>query len=208
MSENTIPEVYIIESLHQDDVPENRVVGRIIFQVLKMGGMNPEYKYVNTFQELQEAVIDFTCKNFRYLHLSFHGTDTEFLTHFDNLPFTQFPPIIRNSLDGKRVFVSACNAVNHQNHGLANIFLRDTGCASLVGSYEDINFNDATLMWSTFYYLCFRDQTGPVKIKREDILGNLCLLTKLFRVNLNYYSASKKEGISLTQINMGKKKKL
>ncbi len=206
MSKDTVPEVFIVESLHEDDVETHRV-GHIIEQVLLMYEMKPKYKYVKTFPELRDAMNEFSESNYRYLHLSFHGDENSFEAQFGDLPFNHFPQI-DHILKGKRVFISSCKVVNHHNHVLANVLLHNTGCTSLVGSYEDISFNDAALMWSTFYYLCFRDQTGDIKIRRDDIVGNLKKLTRLFRLNLNYYSYSNNNGIKLTQFQKGNKKEL
>jgi len=203
MSEDTTPEVFIIESLHEEDFDSNRV-GKVIEQVLIMGAMKPIYRYVKTYQELQMAMQEFHHSNYRYLHLSFHGDEESFETHFGVLPFNQLLPSLNGIVRGKRVFISSCEVVTHVNHELANILIRNAGCVSLVGSYEEIAFNDAALMWSTFYYLCFRDQKDRIKIRREDITGNLKTLTRLFRLNLNYYALSQSQGITLTQFKSGK----
>jgi len=205
--ENSIPEVFIIESLHEEDLEAN-CVGKVIYQVLQMGHMEPRYKYVKTYQELQSALNEFHQINYRYLHLSFHGAEDSFEGQFGIIPFNQLIPVVDGILTGKRVFVSSCQAVNHHNHELANILIRDHKCVSVVGSYDDIAFNDAALMWSTFYYLCFRDQKDRIKIRRDDIIGNLRSLTRMFRLGLNYYSASEAKGIKLNQIFKGKYKEL
>lgn len=206
MPTKTVPEVFIIESLHEDDVETHRV-GHIIEQILLMNDMKPKYKYVETYPELHEAMNEFSKSNYRYLHLSFHGNENSFEAQFGNLPFNQLPQI-DHILRGKRVFTSSCKAVNHLNHELADVLLHNTGCKSLIGSYEDISFNDAAQFWSTFYYLCFRDQTGDIKIRREDIVGNLTRLTRLFTLNMNYYSYSKEKAVKLSQFKAGKRRDL
>jgi hypothetical protein len=204
MTETTIPEVFIIESLHQEDIDHHRIDGKIVFNILKMNGMKPCYKYVRSFQELKRATEKFGISKYRYLHLSFHGSSEEFDTFFGSLPFNHFSQLVSDKLAGKRVFVSACKAVSNTNFELANLILRDTGCNSLVGSYTDIDFIDAALLWSSFYYLCFRDQTSNFVMKRENVLTSLRTLTALFRLKLNYFSKSRSEGIKLTQICNGK----
>ncbi len=208
MGSRTIPEVFIIESLPQDDVENERKEGDLIARILKMGGRNPEYQYVETREQFDSALQEFAERNYRYLHISSHGADDHFLFQFGEMYFNQFGPLVHNLLSDKRVFVSACEAVNHENHLLANMVLRDTGCYSLIGSAEEINFDDAAMFWSTFYYLAYQKQVEEVTIKRDVIVRILKKLTELYPVKMNYYSFSQRQGIKLDRFAAGKRQRL
>jgi hypothetical protein len=207
MTKDTIPEVFIIESLLPDDIANGRREGDLIARILRMGGRNPEYRYVESRAKFDSAIADFAMGNYRYLHISSHGADDHFLFQFGEMYFNQFGPIVHNLLLNKRVFVSACEAVNHENHELANVVLRNTGCYSLIGSAEPINFDDAAMFWSTFYYLAFQNQE-ETKFKRDLIVGILRKLTELYPVKMNYYSYSRSQGIKLDRFIKGKKQRL
>jgi hypothetical protein len=206
LPESTMPQVFIIESLSDYDIQRNQMIGKIIFSILRMSGMRPVYRYVKTANEMQRALGVFSKLHYRYLHLSCHGSEDSFGFHYGDVPFNQFQLLLRDRLQGKRVFISACKVVTHHNHELANLLLRETGCQSLVGSFEDIFFCDAALIWSTFYYLCFEDQQDPIKMRRKDIVYNLKNLTGLFQINLNYYFLDEDQSIRLTQFIKGKKR--
>ena len=53
MSENTIPEVFIVESLRPNDPRE----GEIIYKILKMGERSPKYRYVHTPNEFRSVIL-------------------------------------------------------------------------------------------------------------------------------------------------------
>lgn len=203
MTEDTIPEVFIIESLHPNDSKE----GEIIEKILKMGGRSPQYRYVHTHAEFRAAINEFDEINYRYLHISSHGSPENFEFEFGDMYFNEFHGLIHLYLQNKRVFISACELVNHQDHALANFLLRDTGCYSLIGSYEPIRFDDAVMFWSSFYFFAYKAQTNndDVKVSRSLILELLRKLTSLYQINMNYYSPSRSQGIKLAQYRKGKR---
>ena len=149
MNESTVPEVFIIESLHPDDPKE----GEIIYKILEMGERVPIYRYVHNRNEFRSVIQEFCESNYRYLHISSHGNPECFGFEFGEMYINEFHGFINHHLRNKRVFISACELVNHQDHALANALLRDTGCYSVIGSYEPINFDDAVMFWSNFYFL-------------------------------------------------------
>lgn len=66
----TIPEVFILESLHQNYTKE----GEIIHQILNIGGRSPYFKYFQTRDEVQSTIQAFVESHCRYLHISSHGS--------------------------------------------------------------------------------------------------------------------------------------
>jgi len=207
-TETTDPEVFIIESLTRDDFDNGRCEGDIITRILKMGGRSPEYFYTQTFEEFHQALVAFSESNYRYLHISSHGASDHFLFQFGEVYFNQFSGMVRDFLSHKRIFVSACEAVSHDNHELANAVLRNTGCYSLIGSAEPIDFDDAAMFWSTFYYLAYQNQGEKTKFNRDLIVTQLRKLTDLYPLKINYYSYSQSQGIKLDRFAEGKKKRL
>ncbi len=208
MTKDTIPEVFIIESLTPDDVENGRREGDLIAHILKMGGRNPIYRHPKTITGFKRALAQFSNSNYRYLHISSHGGKDHFMFHFGAMFFNEFHWHIRHKLANKRVFVSACEAVHHKNHKLANVVLRDTGCYSLIGSAEEINFDTAAMFWSTFYYLVYQNQPEETKFNKALIDATLEKLTGLYSAKINYYSFSRKKGISLSRFINGKKTRL
>ncbi len=205
MTESTVPEVFIIESLHPGDPKE----GEIIEKILQMGKRKLIYRYVQTQTEFCSAIQEFVKSNYRYLHVSSHGSPEYFGFEFGEMYINQFHGFFYQHLRDKRVFISACKLVNHQDHVLANALLRDTGCYSVIGSYETINFDDAVMFWSNFYFLAYREQqTDRIKMSRSIVLKILRELTGLYHLNINYYSISSSKEIKLTQIKDGKQKKI
>ena len=203
MNESTVPEVFIIESLHPDDPKE----GEIIDKILQMGERVPIYRYVHNREEFQLAIREFGERNYRYLHISSHGNPDFFGFEFGEMYFNEFHGLIHNSLKDKRVFISACELVNHQDHLFANLLLRNTGCYSVIGSYEPISFDDAVMFWSNFYFLAYHEQINDhIKFTRELVIQILRKLTGLYHLNMNYYSYSRSKGIKLTQFQNGKRK--
>ena len=207
-NKTTKPEVFIIESLTRDDVENGRCEGDLIAKILKMGGRNPKYLYAQTLDEFRQALATFSESNYRYLHISSHGADNHFLFQFGEIYFNQFSVMVRDILSYKRVFVSACEAVSHNDHELANAVMRNTRCSSLIGSAEPIDFDDAAMFWSTFYYLAYQNQEEETKIDRKLILDLLEKLTVLYPLKINYYSYSRRQGIKLDRFIEGRKWRL
>ena len=65
----TKPNVFIIESLDFDDEKNNMYEGKVLSQILELNGIESEYYYIRTKQELDEIVDKFEDSGYRYLHL-------------------------------------------------------------------------------------------------------------------------------------------
>jgi hypothetical protein len=201
--EKTQPEVYIIESLRPDDPKE----GEIIQNILKMGGRSPLYRYVQTWDEFISAINDFNESNYRYLHISSHGNQNNLSFEFGNFKFEEFGQYVNPYLRGRRVFISACEAVNEVDKKLAKTLINKGECVSVIGFEKEVRFDVASLFWANFYFLAYEDQdhiNDRIKMTRNIILKNLGTLSRLFNMIVNYYSASQKSGIKLTQFKEGK----
>lgn len=208
MSSDNIPEVFIVESLYADDRENQRKEGDIIARILKMGGREPEYRYVKTREEFRGALNEFAQKNYRYLHLSCHGASDHLSGEFGEIYFHELGPMIKDVLDKFRLFVSACETVNHEDHLLANALLWNTKCISVIGSAEPIDFDDAAMFWSTFYYQAYREKKNELKLSRSMILKVLKKTTSIFPLKINYYSTGRRKEIDLYRFMDGKKQRL
>ncbi len=191
------PEVFIIESLNLDDEREKRHEGQFLSQILALGGKNPLYYYIRTKFELRKLLKQFDESHYRYLHLSCHGSNSSIETTFTSILFSEFGRILRPYLSEKRLFVSACSAVNQK---LAREMFRTPGCISLIGPGKDVQFNDAAIIWASFYHLMFK--INEERMAKDDIRPTLTELQHLFEVPLNYYSRSNDvDGFRRVQLN-------
>jgi hypothetical protein len=187
-----LPEVFIVESLREEDHKKGRLEGELIAQLLRLGGRNPIYHLVETYDELVAAIEEFGGSQYRYLHLSCHGSANGFEFFFGSMAFAQFVDLLHDKMENRRIFVSACEAVNDQ---LANLLIPRSKCYSIIGPFEPIRFDDAAIIWASYYYLAFKnDQTI---MDRKLIVRTLSSLTKLYQININYYSISKLKGVKL-----------
>ncbi|WP_456473777.1 hypothetical protein [Candidatus Pyrohabitans sp.] len=186
MSKSSKPNVFIIESLRFSDEKHNRFEGKFLSQILCLGGKETEYYYIRTKKELEEVLNLFDESNYRYLHISCHGTNSSLSTTLDELSFSKFGKLIRPHLTEKRLFISACSAVNDN---LAREIFPNSKCYSLIGPREDILFHDAAIIWASFYHLIFKE--NPKAMSRRNILPILKKVTNTFEVSLNYFSINK-----------------
>lgn len=186
----TKPNVFIIETLDFDDEKADRFEGKVLSKILRLNGIESEYYYIRTNRELDEIIGKFDESDFRYLHISCHGSPVSLETTLDSIPFDELGKILSPCLDKKRVFVSACEMVNKD---LADALISDSECYSVIGPSEPVVFSVATIFWASFYHLMFSDNDSAMK--REEIRTVLGKITDLFGVPVNYYSKSKKLGI-------------
>ena len=156
------PEIFIIESLEFKDERAERFEGRIISQILALSGKQCEYCYIRTKRELIELLKQFASSKYRYLHLSCHGNSTTMFTTLDEVPFADFGELIKPYLRNRRLFVSACSATNQM---LADSIMPDSGCYSILGPDQDIYFNDAAVLWASFYHVMFAADSTAMRYK-------------------------------------------
>ena len=185
---NTVPEVFIIESLSLDDEDSMRHEGEIISKMLHLSGKtNTKYFYIRTERELEKIIAIFDETEYRYLHISCHSNKTSMDTTFDHVSYAKLGKILKSCLKGRRVFVSACEMANE---GLAARLLPGTGCLSLIGPKEDIAFADAAAVWVAFYHLMFK--ANDRGMSGADIQRCITELSKLYGVPINHFAANKR----------------
>jgi hypothetical protein len=162
--------------------------GVIIKQILTLSESLPvEYIYIRTEPELSMALEEFKRSKYRYLHLSCHGSKDSISLTLNQLSFQDFAPIITPYLKARRLFFSACSVVNPL---LADALMRQSECNSIIGPCRNINFDDALLMWASFYHLAFRDENEP-KLLGGKICWALRKVKRSFGEEFRYYRRSK-----------------
>lgn len=182
-----IAEVFIIESLRFEDEECASYEGKFLSQILKMEGKKPLYYYIRTKAELEAVMELFAESDYRYLHISCHGNPSALSTTLDSISFKTIGKLLNPYLKKRRIFVSACSAVNDD---LAAAIIPSSGCYSIIGPVKDVYFGHAAIVWASFYHLMF--ELDHKKMRRKEMLSTLRKLVKTFNVPLDYFSTSKK----------------
>lgn len=180
------PEVFIIESLNLKDEKSGFFEGRALRRILKFSDKRVIYYYIRTKKELKKILVKFAESQYRYLHISCHGSEDTMVTTFDKIPFKELTNILNPFLRKKRLFFSACSMVNIN---LAKYIINITGCYSIMGPKDKVPFDRAAIFWASFYHLMLRDKAKSMK--KEKIIKNAAAASTLFGIPLNYYSGSK-----------------
>jgi len=188
------PNVFIIESLEFEDEEKDLYEGKVLSKILNLNGIDSQYYYIRTKQELDEIIQKFDESDYRYLHISCHGSPNSLETTLDSVSFNELNEMLASCLDKKRVFISACEMVNES---LAEALISETGCYSVIGPSEPVLFSDATIFLASFYHLMFGE--NEKSMKRGEIKTVLEKTTDLFDVKVNYFSKSKKHKISMVE---------
>ncbi|MHC4691381.1 MAG: hypothetical protein ACYS67_01475 [Planctomycetota bacterium] len=176
------PEVFIIESLGIDDEKKNLFEGRIISQILHLSNKQSIYYYIRTKAELKVVIDEFKKSKYRYLHLSCHGNPYAMHTTIDEIPFNELQGILCPVLNENRLFLSACSMANKR---LAREIFGNSKCFSIVGPKKEVKFNDAAILWASFYHLMFKQNERVMKhAKVEENVRNVA---SMFSVSMNYY---------------------
>lgn len=179
------PEVFIIESLKFDEEEAYRE-GDMIARALRMSLKDPIYRYVRTKAELQHFVDEFEDSDYRYLHISCHGSKTGISTTLEHLGVDEFADIVGPVLDGKRLFLSTCKASTTR---MAEAVFAKGGCTSLAGPASKINFDDSVVLWTAFYHLMFK--ADAKRMKREQITTTIADVASLLGEKVNFYASRK-----------------
>lgn len=196
MSVTTKPEVFIIESLTLADEREGRQEGDLISKMLHLvGKTGTQYFYIRTKRELEEIVDLFDESSCRYLHISCHANRHGMATTFDDIPYAELGGMLKPCLDGRRVFVSACEMATE---ALAKEILPGTGCYSPIGPKREIRFDDAAAFWISFYHLMFK--ANEKSMKKENLRRRIGELSDIFEEPISYFSSATKKPQGYTRI--------
>ena len=187
-SGDTVPEVFIIESLELADETKERREGEVLAAVLRMCGKNPLYYYIRTKAELELLAKHFAASGYRYLHISCHGGMTSLETTLDSVSYKEFARIFARKLKSRRLFVSACSAGNRPFAELVR--RRNPGIMSVAAPRNDIQFDHAVAFWSSFYVKTFSRNSHSMNSDR--IAELLRPLAALFNEPVHFSRANRK----------------
>ena len=154
--------------------------GEFISQILHLGDIPSKYYYIRTKKELIKVLEIFEESEFRYLHISCHGSSSSIETTIDSIPFHEIGEIMRPYLSHKRLFISACSTVNKK---LATELFKNKRFYSIIGPKKDIYISDAAIFWASFYHLILEDE----KMNYENLSKKLRQLAKLYNIPMNYF---------------------
>jgi hypothetical protein len=179
--QETYPEVFIIESLTTADEHAKRFEGLQLCEILRMAGQNPKYIYFQEESELQHIIPLFYQSQYRFLHFSCHGNDTEFLLCGGKLSYDSFADHFENALFFRRLFISACSTGNKSL--LEKVLAKNHDLHSLVAPSIDLQCNHALIMWSALYTSLIEKNVKG--INSRDLYDTLQKLVNLFPLSLN-----------------------
>lgn len=187
MGVKTNAELFIIESLALEDEEDGLQEGRIISDMLHLAGKKKtRYYYIRTRRELEKIIEIFGESKHRYLHISCHAGKSRFYTTFDTVSYARLSKMLRPHLQGRRVFVSACQMANET---LAEELFRDSEVLSLVGPKEDVYIDDAAAFWVSLYHLMFKKNVK--RMTGKDLRETIEQLSTMYDEHINYFGALK-----------------
>jgi len=189
MSENelTKPGVFIIESLTIQNEQDERYEGQLISDILSLNQIASQYYYIRTEKEFEHVLGIFYNSEYRYLHLSCHGDTSTIQLTLDNISYKQLSKHLESNLYKKRLFLSACEATTDS---LVKEIMPRSGCYSVIGPLNTIQFRDSAISWASFYYLMFRNNRKSML--RKDLIKGLQKTVNAFEQPMNYFSTSRK----------------
>ena len=187
-SGDTVPEVFIIESLELADEANGRREGEVLAAMLRMCGKSPLYYYIRTKAELELLAEHFVASGYRYLHISCHGGMTSLETTLDSITYKEFAKIFARRLKNRRLFVSACSAGNRPFAELVRS--RNRGIISVAAPTNDIQFDHAVAFWSSFYVKTFSLNSRSMNSDR--IAEVLRALAALFNEPVHFSRSNRK----------------
>lgn len=187
----TKPETFILESLSEDDESNQRLDGKVLYEVLRLQGKKPIYYYFRTQTELIKFSDIFRQSGYRYLHLSCHGNETQVLFTFGQTEYDLFASIFEDKLNNRRLFISGCNLGNLDF--AKAIFARSGGMYSVTAPTKKVFFSQTTAFWPAFYYMMHAwDTTAMKKQRLEHVLRRL---SQVFEMPMaHYFKNTAKQG--------------
>jgi hypothetical protein len=186
--QHTVPEVFIFESLSKKDEDKKRYEGQILSDMLRLAGKNPKYYYFQSEEELPHLLGLFRQSKYRYLHISAHASDTAIDTTDGSISYSKFANLFEGHLQLRRLFFSACQVGNQEF--VKAVAAKNKGMHSITAPAEDIKFDHAAAIWSTFYISMFNENKNSMK--GSDIEKRINALTSLFPVDFFFAAYSPK----------------
>lgn len=157
-----ICDLFIIESCSggsDDFLPEGQYLVRTL---LKMG-KKPIFVGVKNKDELKRALEMFKVSNYRYLHISCHGSDhTLSLSESGELSYTEFAQMSNGCFNDKRLFLSACELGNPSFSN--EVAMNNTAIQSIVAPIKKLSSFISESIWCAFYTSIFKPEISIVEV--------------------------------------------
>lgn len=165
MEESVIPadvcDLFIIESCNRsanDFLPE----GTQLVESLLRIGKQPIFVSVKNEDELARALEMFKASNYRYLHLSCHGSDSSLtLSESGNLSYRRFVELSKDCFNDKRIFFSACELGNETFSN--EIAMNNTAIQSVIAPINKMSSIISESFWRAFYTSIFKPEIQIVE---------------------------------------------
>lgn len=180
---HTKAETFILESLSEVDEKEERLDGKVLYDVLRLQGKNPIYFYFRTQTELIRFAEKFQQSGYRYLHLSCHGNETHLQFTFGQTDYAMFAEIFQEKLNNRRLFISGCSLGNFEF--AKAVFAKSTGMYSVTAPIQKVFFSQTTAFWPAFYYMMHAWDSTSMKKKRLQVV--LARLAQIFEMPMAHY---------------------
>ena len=187
----TTPDVCILESLNFMDEDSHRE-GEVVYRTLKMSGKNPYYVYIRSRDEMEAFVEEFGKSEYRYLHISCHGDTGTFFTTLDPIPSLDLVHMLAPHVNHRRVFLSTCLATDSK---FATALMKNSDCNSVTGPVGTLAFDDATIFWTAFYHLMFKESPA---MKNVTIQEKLQICSSLVNEEFRFFFWHKQKIIEQT----------
>jgi hypothetical protein len=195
--QNTKPETFILESLNEDDEANQRLDGKVLYEVLRLQGKKPIYYYFRTQTELVRFADIFRQSGYRYLHLSCHGNETHLQFTFGQTDYAMFASIFEKKLNNRRLFIAGCTLGNFEF--AKALFGKNGGMYSVTAPTKKVFFSQTTSFWPAFYYMMHAWDTSAMKKGRLHYV--LTRLTQIFEMPMaHYFKNTDKQGAVDEQI--------
>lgn len=185
---------FIIESLMESDVKDGKLFNDTIKTLRRYdhvsesftGKYDPVYKPVKTITEFERALIEFSNSDYKYLFVSAHGTDMEIVLAEEIFHETDLE-VLDIDLKKRRIFMSTCKGGTRL---FAKHFIKK-GAYSVIGSPDRIPQIVAAGMWPTRAWIF--EGLNEDSLNFDELDETLELSTKIYQINLAYYSFIREE---------------
>lgn len=175
--------VFIIESMDWENEVNNKLDGIALKTILDLCDIPNQYIYIRTQLELEHSMELFRQSDFGFLHVSCHGNEEGICLTIDEISFEDLSVIMGPYLKYRRLFLSACKAACFS---LAEYFIPQYHCYSIMGAADIIDYDKAAIFWSSYYYLMYKDDQE--RMWQKNIIPTLKNITRTFNEALNYFS--------------------
>lgn len=183
---------FIIESLGPHDVKDG-----IVFAdgIRSTGEYQPTHRTVNTPEEFEAALIEFSQSDYRHLFISAHGNKKQIgLNDGGRYNAADLGPLAID-LHGRRIFMSTCKGGSVD---FGREFIRK-GAYSVIGAPDNIDQIVATGLWVTMVCIFRRFNENRVTADYEALNNALEQLAKVYYIELAYYSFRRKDKTSMKE---------